>query len=124
METKKEDVLRSIEKLADKLGVTAETIFGYYIKNAKTFKYMFWINLVLSILGIIIGIIPIYFTYEPIINYDASVLEFIGFILGIIISAIGLISFMIQVGRLKELINAYINPEYEALEDLFSSIFD
>lgn len=121
METEK--VLQSIEKLADKLGVEAKQLFAYYVKNAKITKYVFWIYMLISIALIAASSYMLFKSYIPVCEYEAEFVDFILFIFGIVFGAVGVIILFAEIFSIQELINSYVNPEYEASEDLFGTIF-
>jgi hypothetical protein len=129
MDTK--EVLKAVEKLADKLGTTAEQLFGYYVKNAKIYKYVFIAQSLFCLLLTIAGIVwlvnsfpfPEDYVKGTFDNMVWPVKAYFGVIGGSLIGLIGLISTLDSLSGFSKFINSFVNPEYEATEDLFSSLF-
>ena len=121
------EVLKAVEKLADKLGTTAEQLFSYYVKNAKLYQIYYWIQIGVSVILFTIGLLLCSNTYQPIFDKSPAeaytVMQLFGFIIGSGLTLIGIIGIIIQLFNIEELIRAIKNPEYEAIEDLFGSIF-
>jgi len=119
METK--EVLKSLEKLAEKLGTTAEKLFGFYVKNAKMYRVYFILELVLCLSALVAGIL-LTINFAP-VDSEWLVKNILWVSIGSISCLIGLIGIIITLGSISEFINSWVNPEYEALEDLFGTLF-
>lgn len=120
MDTK--EVLKAVEKLAVKLGTTAEELFGYYVKEAKLYQLYYWIQTGVSIIMFIVGLYLSTKTYQPIFDDEFTILQLFGFIIGCGLALVGIIGIVIQAFGIESYIRAVKNPEYEAIEDLFGSI--
>ena len=116
-----EQIITAIEKLAEKLGVKAELIYSYYLKQAKMFKYIFLINILCSLFMMIIAVILIYFFG---LNFDEKHTELL--ILSCVLWCglfISIISFFVYLfDGITNLFISIKNPEYMATEDLLTSL--
>lgn len=121
MDTK--EVLKAVEKLADKLGTTAEQLFGYYVKNAKLYQIYYWVQIGVSTVLFAVGLFLSAKTYQPIFDDEYTILQLFGFIIGCGLTLIGIIGIVVQLFNIEAYIRAVKNPEYEAVEDLFGSLF-
>lgn len=117
------EVLKVVEKLANKFGTTAEELFEFYVKEAKLYPLYYWINVCVSVLMIIIGLIFSFKSYQPDIYIDEyNIFQLIGVIIGCSFILIGVISIIIRLFDIEYYFRSIKNPEYVAIEDLFSSI--
>lgn len=119
MKTKK--VLESLEKLAEKLGQTAEQLFGYYVKNAKLYKLYFWIYLSVFILITYVGYEICEGRSFDDKSYEMREPEFI-LVFGATVFLTGFIGVMVMLFQIPKLINSTKNPEYEALNNLLGDL--
>ena len=116
-----EQIITAIEKLAEKLGVKAELIYSYYLKQAKMFKYIFLINISCSLFMVITAVILIHFFG---LNFDEKHTELL--ILSCVLWCglfISIISFFVYLfDGITNLFISIKNPEYMATEDLLTSL--
>jgi hypothetical protein len=117
---KTEEVIKSLEKLAEKLGTTAEKLFGYYVKNAKMYRVYFILELIITLAVLIAGILlTINLAPE---NSQWLVSNILWVSIGVTLCLIGLIGVIITLGRIGEFINSWVNPEYEAIRELLEKL--
>jgi hypothetical protein len=116
------EVLKSIEKLAEKLGVTAEKLFSYYVKEVKLYRIYYGIQAVVFLILLPIGIVLASNNYSIVFRGGYSFIQLFAFVVGCILATIGSIGIIVCLFSIPNLINAYKNPEYTAIEDLFASI--
>jgi len=115
-------VMSSLEKLAEKLGKTTEQIFTWYVKRAKMQIYYYIINQILYVLLLLLGLFLANIDYSIVIIWKANFIQYAIFAIGIVFSYIGLISFVAELFEYEKAINAKINPEYEAIEQLLDKL--
>ena len=84
------DVLAAIEKLAAKLGVKAEELMAYYIKEAKLGKLYYWLRIVKGLFVSVIGFIPT-ILLKDFVDFQAVNVAAIFFTLSCIWALIGFI---------------------------------
>lgn len=118
MKTKK--LIESLEKLAEKLGTTAEKLFGYYVKNAKMYRLYFVIELIVAIAALTTGIILVINFYPEKTDWFAK--NIVWSAIGGISSILGLIGLFVTLGSVSQFINSWVNPEYEAIEDILGTL--
>ena len=126
---KTEKVILALEKLSEKLGTTAEEIMYVYIKNAKMYRFYFIVELIFSLALLAIGILLIFWFYPTleIKNYLGLVWDvknIIGVVGGSVIGIVGFVCTISTVSSFRSFVNSWINPEYEAYEDLFGTLFN
>ena len=114
------ELVKSLEKLADKLGTTAEKLFGYYVKNAKLNKYYYVIELCVSVILLVVGAILFCNNYTIDPGYTIQQLAFA--IIGGLIGLIGLGTTIVGLFSISRFLNSLLNPEYAAIEDLLSTL--
>lgn len=122
---KTEKVIIALEKIAEKLGVTAKEIMNVYIKNAKLNRIYYAIDLAISVFLMSIGGLLLYFFIPIEIDNDLSwkAINIIFTSIGGLLCIVGFAFFMSVLSEIRSFINSWVNPEYEAYEDLFGSIF-
>ena len=122
METK--DFLPLIEKLAEKMGTTAEKVYGQYLKQVKLIGIYFWMKFAFAML---LGAITIILCFKvmalPHDSYGHSNEETLGIILGIVAFMSG-IGTVIQLCCLnvQEYITSITNPEYLSTKKLIEDL--
>ena len=124
METK--ELLKSVDKLALKLGTTAEKLFGYYLKEAKLFRVYFFINLLVGIVFFIVG--AWLFIDSDVFhlghNDSYTAIQWLLLISGILLSVGGFIVIIVQAASIETVVRSIKNPEYMASEELLSTLFN
>lgn len=109
-----------IEKLANKLNITAKEIFGFYVKQAKTYLVRFTIDLL-----VIIAITYFGYWLSELGHVDMTFKTVtVKRCIGAVIFGVGLFSLFIQLMYLSSVYSSITNPEYVATEDLLESLFD
>ena len=119
METDK--VLQALEKLSEKLEISSDKLFSYYVKNVKLYRIYFCIELLFSIIALIVGIFLVNYNHGKLEDY--TVMQGSWLILGAIIGLFGLIGTITVCFNFPKVISSILNPEYDAIEDLFASLF-
>lgn len=114
------EIIKSLEKLAEKLGTTAEKIFSYYVKDAKLFRIYYLLELLFSVVIFISGILLI-INFVPENNYwNAINITF--FSLGIAALISGFIYTIVILSSIGNFLNSFFNPEYIAIESILSKL--
>lgn len=109
-----------IEKLANKLNITAKEIFGFYLKQAKTYVVRFIIDLL-----VIIGITCFGYWLSELGHVEMTFKTVtLKTCIGAVIFFVGLFSLFIHLMSLSSVYSSITNPEYEATDDLLKSLFD
>lgn len=120
MNNTKEQIVEALEKLAQKLGVKAELIFTYYLKQAKLYKYRYLINVFISVVLMFISSTILYFCRD-LYKADDTVLNMVFGMSGIF-WIISLIIFLASTLSLTQLFTSIKNPEYMAISEILTEL--
>lgn len=112
-----EQILTRIDTLANKLGVTAEYLFGVYVKQAyvEVVQYI----ILASIWGAVFTITLLAFKKSMSGSWDNPTFYNIAAITGAVLSFVLTLAMMIEIGVA---ITCYLNPEYFAFKEVLSNI--
>lgn len=115
--------LKALEPLANKLGTKVDELFGYYVKEVILYRIYFWVYTFIGIILTGVGTILLNDVY-PFVEYSPTTMEYIESSVGIFLMVLGMITFVLQLFRIPNLIRAFKNPEYEAMEDLLGTLLN
>lgn len=115
----KDQIIEALEKLANKLGVKAELLFSFYVKEAKLYKYKLFIELFATAVFFAVALIAFFFLKENIDTDGIRFYLFVGSIISLIVTGIMLLwNFF----ALSDLLTAIKNPEYVAISEIMSTL--
>lgn len=108
-----------LNKLGDQLGVAGAKVWGWALLNVKATIIQDIIFLLGFILFVIIEYIIIQFVIKKDLFDDCDVLCIFSAVIGVILTIIGAIVFVIVIMELPSLI---INPEWHAFQNIMSQV--
>lgn len=112
------NVTSLLEKLADKLGVTVDKVFPWYVKQAKIFG---WINLIASTLALLLFCsLGWYFNKRAV--WDDGNPGNSACWLFLLFTTLAVPSIIVWFLNLQPSISAILNPEYKAVSDLLNDL--
>jgi formate-dependent nitrite reductase membrane component NrfD len=112
------ELLKRIEVLAEKLGVTADHLWSVMLRQAQIETWMMASSLLLGIVGLAL-VVPM---LKRAIHYDKKHENGLAFVSGAGAVLIGIASIGFVMTAVVNLPTLIANPEYWALKDLLSKV--
>lgn len=113
------NIISALEKLADKLGTKAEHIFGYYLKQAKLFRFRFLISVLVSGLFLCITTGALYYFRHA---YKGDEIHCAILIACAIASITSVVAFALVLSGIDDLFTSVTNPEYMATKEILNAL--